>query len=291
MLERLPHDLIVLIVDLALPPLTSRTGSRRRFEAGRLSLIHSSWTPPAQAALFKHLRITLPTSAAARTRLERRLDVATRDGWTIQSLDLIAPGNEDDDLEDVFQAHLRHLSFYANYGSHPHAQPFTFSSFPSTLTRLALYHLTLTPTPVPAVFPYLTSLILADVCLDRHAPASLRWSDFPSLRSLAYNGRSPWDCSVDLRHAPSTLEHVLVRVTAPHLGEAEHMLRLLEKREDPLRLESVTWYSPRPLEQEWHAHVVEDVKERCWARGTRFIFREKPFEGFDYEAWAENVDS
>ncbi|GAA5907172.1 hypothetical protein JCM6882_008382 [Rhodosporidiobolus microsporus] len=54
-----PLELQHYILELALPPPTSRTGSERRRLLRTFSLVHLSWTPVAQRLLFSRVRVSL----------------------------------------------------------------------------------------------------------------------------------------------------------------------------------------------------------------------------------------
>lgn len=77
MAPRLPVELQLYILELAIPPLTSTNFASRRELCKRLSLVHSAWTGTAQAALDSVFELNLKDEEferALRNRILRRVE-------------------------------------------------------------------------------------------------------------------------------------------------------------------------------------------------------------------------
>ncbi|BGP18061.1 hypothetical protein JCM10213_008403 [Rhodosporidiobolus nylandii] len=80
MLDTLPIELQLDILELALPPPTPRRLPERRARLKTLSLVHRDWTVWAQRELFKRIRIDFDRHADPSWRMQGVLGLVTRMG-------------------------------------------------------------------------------------------------------------------------------------------------------------------------------------------------------------------
>ncbi|GAA5912232.1 hypothetical protein JCM6882_005203 [Rhodosporidiobolus microsporus] len=87
----LPTELVHYIIELALPPRTSATGTIRRQRLKVFSLVHRSWTPQAHQMLFEDLSLRLTQGEAECARVEALVALARRKSRP-RRLDIREPG-------------------------------------------------------------------------------------------------------------------------------------------------------------------------------------------------------
>ncbi|BGP18033.1 hypothetical protein JCM10213_008432 [Rhodosporidiobolus nylandii] len=215
----------------------------------RFSLVDRAWTRVAQRELFSFLRISVPLRTALRAGVERSKAIS-RKGWRVRALELVVPdevrkvygknweyvlavrarlqpvaeavqelslqwrwrGEDTDLLRDFLD--LKRLSLFA---SGDMGEIFAVSFVPSTLTYLHLRGVDYADYDDPfPILPHLEVLLLEHLDLTGSDLTLDVLLSTPALRVFACKNI----CSIGeelsdvLSSAPSTLEHVLLAITA-----------------------------------------------------------------------------
>ncbi|GAA5904576.1 hypothetical protein JCM6882_004912 [Rhodosporidiobolus microsporus] len=84
----LPLELQHYILKLAIPPFSYRTLAARREICRHLALVHSSWTPIAQAHLQRYFGIGGNVDRPTRLRQKALARRALEDGWEVEGLSI-----------------------------------------------------------------------------------------------------------------------------------------------------------------------------------------------------------
>ncbi|GAA5864152.1 hypothetical protein JCM8547_005155 [Rhodosporidiobolus lusitaniae] len=308
MLDRLPHDLVLLLCDLIVPPPTSANLEERCLACQRLSRIARNWTAAGQKKLVEQLQITAWPDERRRSRVEERMKWANQEGRAVRGLDVKAVGGQlgeratllkaverSESLRDLVLRNfedfplswsacrdLRSLSFHST----TIGRSFSLSTFPPfTLTRLALYDLNLVH--LPPLFPHISTLLLRGGSILKSPSTYPFLSSFPSLQILAWDEVAPTPSYAFFSHAPVTLKHLLLGIPTPvHYGtERSALVALEEKRDAGLRLESLT-YRAREGPDETVASEVGVTEAWCGEAGTAFELVVRKKGEFDLEMWA-----
>ncbi|GAA6008196.1 hypothetical protein JCM10207_000035 [Rhodosporidiobolus poonsookiae] len=306
----LPHDLILVVLDLVVPPPTSKNRLARAELCKVLTLVHRSWTLPAQQKLLEALPVSMRGGRRSHEVLERRLAAAMGDGRRIRGMDLrLAPewssvvsfteqllalvrvGVEVKRLTlrdfDRFLfppeavPDLCAISWHGNQSTSTSISLVTLDILPHNLTFLSLWHVKLTAAPMP--FPNVTTLILVKCALVKSPACYPFLASFPTLRSLVWDETWPVPSHTFFQHTPNTLRNLLVGiVSALHYGtEATGLVAL------PQRLKTLTFRCNAPPADE---ATLKRTMDRCEAQGTRFELILDELELFDQEAWALQVE-